>query len=215
MKKLPKKSGKSIGWAIAFLGVLCLFFLVSFVWKLVVFLQKSSFDGNHQFNLSIRGKTAGMISFNPDQQSVAIMSFAKKPQQPIDVLLEIPSDAVVAEEPTDDIKSMLLNTAFHHTGTLSPVDSIKLWWFVQMLPKDRITAARPVDAEHVTTPTILKLFQDKSLYMEGKSITVVNAAGVSGLGNRLARLLTNIGANVIMVSTADSDVEQSPEDANR
>lgn len=41
------------------------------------------------------------------------------------------------------------------------------------------------------------------------SIAIVNGTGVAGLGNRIARLITNIGGNVVSVSTSDNLISDS------
>ncbi|MDE2026040.1 MAG: LytR C-terminal domain-containing protein [Patescibacteria group bacterium] len=208
MKKQSPKSGKSIAWAIAFLALLATIIIASFFWKLVLFLEKSSFDGSHQFILAKEGEKNELISFNPDQQSVEIVDYSAKLGVPPGQRFALPLDGTIHEN-GQGLRDMLFGALFHHNGTVSPVDIVKLLWFSATLPKNGVsTETLPVDDQQAAL-RIPRLFQDKSLYAEGKSITIVNATDVSGLGTRLAKLLTDIGANVIMVSTADSPASHS------
>jgi hypothetical protein len=50
---------------------------------------------------------------------------------------------------------------------------------------------------------------DASVYQENQTIQVINAADVYGLGSRLATLITNIGGNVVLVSTSDETIQNS------
>ena len=58
--------------------------------------------------------------------------------------------------------------------------------------------------------TVLSLtFTDPTIYQENKSIQIVNASNAYGLGTRLATFISNIGGNVILVSTANDVSEHS------
>ena len=48
------------------------------------------------------------------------------------------------------------------------------------------------------------MFADGVISSENVSIQVVNASGSVGLGNRLTRVLTNLGCNVVSVTSARS-----------
>ncbi len=65
----------------------------------------------------------------------------------------------------------------------------------------------PLDAS--SQKVVTQLLTDQTLYREGYSISVVNAAGVSGLGTQVANLLSHMGGNVVSVTTADKEQETS------
>jgi hypothetical protein len=203
-----KNSETKIVWALGFLGLLLLVILSSFIWKFISFLQQSTFDGAHQFTIVAAGEQTHIISFNPDQEAITVVDVLDNSQKNIGQSLEIPIDALVQTDETD-INSLLFSSLLHHVGNLSPIDIMKLLWFTTTRSHDEISnQTLPKDLQQAQF-RVSKLFQDKSLYTEGKSITIINATTTSGLGTRLAKLLTNIGANVIMVSTADKQQQKS------
>lgn len=208
MKKQSPKSGESIAWAIAFLGLLAAIIIASFIWKLVLFLEKSSFDGSHQFILAAIGQKGQLIAFNPDEQSIQVVDFVPTSSENPQKRFALPVDGVIKEN-NDGVRQLLFAALMHHDTTLSPVDVIKLLLFTSTLPKDSVSTEMLPGDDQQAVLRIPRLFQDKSLYAEGRSITIVNATDVSGLGTRLAKLLTDIGANVIMVTTADSPQDHS------
>ncbi len=209
MGKKSARSGKYIAWGIGFLSILVLIILCSFVWKFVVFLGQSAFDSAHQFTIGITGKNPEIITFNPDESSVTVVSISQKNVTDEAKTLSIPLDGTIVGDSSQSVKSLLLNALIHHSASFSPIDICKLWLFVNGLPSDALIQTSLPSDTTAAAAIVPKIFQDKSLYSEGKSITIVNATGVSGLGSQLAKLLTNIGANVIMVSTADTQVQKS------
>lgn len=203
-----QESSTKIVWALTFLGLLVVVIICSFLWKFAMFLQTSRFDGAHQFTIIATGKSGEVISFNPDQQNITDVKIGNDTTKLLGQQLEVPVDGEIPQG-ISGISGMLFASLIHHSATISPVDIIKLLWFITTVPKDSINTVNLSSDSQQLSFLIPKLFQDKTLYMEGKSITIVNATGISGFGSRLAKLLTNIGANVIMVSTADIDSPHS------
>lgn len=53
--------------------------------------------------------------------------------------------------------------------------------------------------------TIISLtFTDPAIYGENQTIQIINASNISGVGGGLASLITNLGGNPILVTTAGS-----------
>ena len=50
---------------------------------------------------------------------------------------------------------------------------------------------------------------DSFIENERQTIKIINGTGVSGLGSRLARFITNMGGNVIMVATENGKEKKS------
>ena len=64
----------------------------------------------------------------------------------------------------------------------------------------RDTVSLPQDDRQINQ-AIAALFTDQTVSSENISIQVINATDTPGMGKRLERVLTNIGGNVIAVST--------------
>ncbi|KKQ29054.1 MAG: hypothetical protein US43_C0009G0001, partial [Candidatus Levybacteria bacterium GW2011_GWA1_37_16] len=54
-----------------------------------------------------------------------------------------------------------------------------------------------------------RLASDTSIEKDHQTIRIINGTEVIGLGNRLARLITNMGGDVIIVATSDSLIKKS------
>src|SRR5258708_40377226 len=51
---------------------------------------------------------------------------------------------------------------------------------------------------------VSQMFIDQTFYQENVSMSVVNATDSSGVGSRLAKFLTNMGGNVVSVTSGDT-----------
>ena len=94
---------------------------------------------------------------------------------------------------------------------LTIVDLIKLFVFTKSL-NDREIEERFVseDMSEIEIDNLVgRFFRDDLIEKEGKKIQIINSTDVSGLGNRLARLVTNMGGDVILVATGDSPQKSS------
>lgn len=65
------------------------------------------------------------------------------------------------------------------------------------------------DEDAMVDKTATALLSDYTITNEKLSIHIINKTGVSGLGNRLARYITNSGGNVISVSSSDDLTDSS------
>lgn len=94
---------------------------------------------------------------------------------------------------------------------LTEIDIFRLFLFAKSVPDHAITqkALKPDTKGHLPDyltidRLIAPLFIDAALADEKMSIQIINGADTAGLANRLGRVLLNMGANVVSVSTSDS-----------
>lgn len=208
MRKHQSDSGQSIAWAIAFVCLLGLIFLGSCIWKAVMFVKNSTFDGKHQFNVQVDGKQGEILSFNPDTQTLIELDITNVSDTQLGKALAVPIDGHIRTSESD-IQQLLFQTLVHGKSSLTPLDNLRLWWFGRFLSSDAISDTSISFSDASLAKKIPKLFLDKTLYAEEKTIAIVNATGMSGYGNRLAKLFTNIGGNVVMVNTAGTLLDHS------
>ncbi|MDE2591119.1 MAG: LytR C-terminal domain-containing protein, partial [Patescibacteria group bacterium] len=179
----------------------------------IVLLQKSEFDGQHQYVLLVKeGSSAKTIVFDPDTQNInQILLTGKYYIGNIEKDLEIPIDATINANLTKKpFSSFMFGLIFSKNSMLPIADRIKLWLFAKDLKEADISNSQlqlPVTADE--NKTIEKLFTDRTLYQEAKTITIVNSTDLNGLASRFAKLLTNIGANVIMVTSGNTQQKSS------
>jgi len=208
MSKKSISTGENVPLALFFAVFVVGVIIASFIWKSIGLLRQSKFDGKHQYVLLLEdADKSEIVSFNPDTQNI-IQVFLTGNYNINDLAktLEIPIDGKISvNDPKKPIPSILAKTLFSkNKKSLTVADIIRLWLFSKSIKTEdyqNITFQMPIDDNSVKE--IAKIFTDRTLYQEAKTITVVNATGENGIGGRFAKLLTNIGGNVIVISTGD------------
>lgn len=223
----------------AFIFCLLVFFLVviSIISKLILFIADSSFDGKHNFtvmlyesdikNQNAQSKTM-IVSFAPDIQSISVLEVrGDTKQSDLGKTLEIPIDGTMIfshgdnffNGQRDKIESMLQKAIFKRQDVntkLTIIDLARLWFFTRSIPEQSIVSKELVLSPEGASPSeelidkiSSQFFVDYTLSTEKVSIQIINGTDVLGLGNRLARLVSNMGGNVVSVSTADKGLDTS------
>lgn len=190
---------------------------VSVLFKLALVVKDSNFDGKSDFNVVFsKEKTQTIIaSFSPSSGSVAVLDIKteinpfdieKKFEIPIDGIIKIPNNQNLEDIEFD---ALFKSAIFGRFDTkLTCVDLLRLWFFSKTVSKSSTTIKNFSNASGVSDEEIDKLssalFNDEEINQEKISVAIVNGTNVLGLGNRLARLINNIGGNVVSVSSSDS-----------
>jgi hypothetical protein len=201
----------------------CFVFLaivVSVIVKIIILARESTFDNHHQFIVEIKEdkQQEKIIAFNPNTNTMAVLDVSgvknssdiRALQIPIDAQLTLPEKAHFS-----NITSLLFSMQFHcqNQGCVhsNSVDLFKLYLFAKSLHGNAIKTDKiSLPASQATLSTrIPALFTDTTIYKEAISIAIVNASGQPGLGTLFSDVLTNIGCNVIAVSTGDVQDDSS------
>src|SRR5581483_7842937 len=228
-RKRVKKD--SLLLASLFVSFLFVLFVVSILLKVGTLVKDSRFDSIHRFNLVLsskdkqvtKDKQAVVISFSPATVSMSELKIAQGiPYTYVGRFLEIPIDGFVLENSTEDFRSENIAdltksfvTRYRNLSTnLTFVDMVRLWWFSKFISFHDITTATFVADPQVSLDLAAdnissQLFGDDAIIKDKESISIRNASDLVGFGNRLARLISNIGGNVVSVETADSEAEKT------
>lgn len=205
--------------AITFFVLVGLLLLGSVLVKLATVIEKSHFDGVHRFTVEFTTKDksfAKVVSFAPDTRSISIITISNAQAVPYTgKFLGVPIDAKVKNSRQEkdvalELQSLLFTYGSFET-TLTPIDILRLWLFAKEVPNSSV-ATREISSflDGASIDKISSnLFVDYTLSQENISIQIINATQVSGLGNRLARLITNMGGNVVSVVSKDESIKQS------
>lgn len=220
MKRKKKKAeGNTLRLAITFFVLVGLLLLGSALVKLATLIEKSHFDGAHRFTVEFIPSDksfARVISFAPDTRSIAIVTVSNVQAVPhIGKFLGVPIDAEVKNIRQEknvvlQLQSLLFSYGSVET-TLTPIDILRLFLFAKEVPSSSV-ATREISSSldgALIDKISSSLFIDYTLSQENISIQIINATQVSGLGNRLARLITSMGGNVVSVVSKDSSIKQS------
>lgn len=216
-KKRNLNKGSNTKVALIFVGFVVSIILISLVFKFAIVLSQSKFNNSKRFTITVsNNKNVQAISFSPRLRSISVVKLGKI-DAPVTQFLAIPIDGFVNEESLDmsqKLDSILPKAIFNYgklNTNLTIVDLIKLFIFTKSL-KDREIEEKFIsgdlsvrDIDNVAG----RLFIDDLIEKEGKKIQIVNSTDVSGLGNRLARLITNMGGDVILVATGNSPEKSS------
>lgn len=183
------------------------------------------------------GKSLTIYSYAPDTKDISVLHLIGKASiagTTVGKYLGIPVDAqIVFNRPVGDGQAIenifsdsqnspdgVISRAFFHyydlKTSLTEIDLFRLFLFAKSIPSHAITEKDiPIDSkgrlpDGLTVDKIIApLFIDAALAEEKMSIQIINGADAVGLANRLGRVLINMGANVVAVSTSDSIVPKS------
>jgi hypothetical protein len=208
------KNETNLGLAGLFVLLVLGLIVLSLLLKVFFVFKDSRFDGSHNFIISFVGPTqTKLVSFNPQSKTMTVVSISKSlGKNALSKALELPIDGAlkVNENIKDkDIPSLLLKSATPFSASLEGltfIDAFRLSVFAKTIQSgsvyDRNLGNDLNDAQKSTILTLS--FTDPTIYRENLGIQIINASDASGVGSRLASLVTNIGGNPILVTTADN-----------
>jgi hypothetical protein len=217
-----QNESKSLKTFFVYTAIVFFFILLSLSIRGFYLLQQSRFDGNHQILIAFgKDETVSEIAaFRPSERAVTVVTLKGK-KVSFSALGEklgvIPTAVVRTKEsvPLDtDISDTMRGLLFHYytvKTNLTILDAIQLF-FVSRKPalSDRELMEMTVSTDNEkNNKFIAHLFTDETIFSENVSIQVVNASGESGMGKRLERVITNLGGNVVSISTSRSPDKSS------
>ena len=216
-KKSPKSSSNLNLAAFFIVSIFLLIFLSSFI-KVFLLYNQSKFDGNTPLNILVYGKEASVLAISPsDKKLSAFLLKEKTSKENISALLGLPFDAEIKSDSFEysgnvkgRVSALLLNYKDANTD-LNLFDRVRLFLFVQGLSKENLSAQAISKNQPISEidRIITSGASDRKIIDEGLSIEIINASGVDGEGADIARLVTNIGGNVILVSTSQNTLDKS------
>jgi hypothetical protein len=216
------KNNKSSNLKLAALFILLVFGLIilSLFIKVIFVFRDSKFDGSHNFIIEFQNqKQTKLVSFSPQGKTISIVDvhltldkrrLSKTLDVPIDAVIKLNNDMLQS----GNISTILLKSLSlfsKNTEGLTTLDVLRLSLFAKSVSSNSIyekdLSANLTDAQK---STVLSLsFSDPAIFSEGQSIQIINASESYGLGARLANLITNIGGNPVLVTTADKPSKES------
>lgn len=216
----------TLALAFVFVGFVLALVVVSVFLKGAILLKTSLFDGQHRFTIAIplgkENKTAEIISISPADQSVSRLTIsAGIGPLGMERFLEIPIDGTIVQsshffekgELDDTFKQLVIDFGGLRTN-LTILDVIRIWWANHSISHHSVEdidfhSASDISMSAQMDTLVQKLFSDSAISSEKQSISIINGTDISGFGNRLARLITNMGGNVVSVATSDQQIEST------
>lgn len=158
------------------------------------------------------------MSFSSISKSLSVLSLEEK-IDPKDAqrFFEIPIDGFINSnflEEDERADSFFLKSILNYgklKTNLTILDMVKLFVFTKTIPSSNINI-KNIEKNLGTEDTdiiVSKLFRDELIEKDNKTIQIINGTEITGLGNRLARLITNMSGKVIIVTTSDTPNKRS------
>lgn len=216
MKKAKKENIKSINLALYFGLLVLLIIIISITFKTIDIIRKSEFDSKNRFTVAVlNDKNVDIISVNPssgEQDGIRVVNAGS-----LDSLDEfsIPIDVFVKSEFdfSSDSKSVFLKMLLHKReleSTLNVLDLLKLSIYSFGVNGENFSYQ---NIEPDSTSELNNLssseFIDETISRDKVNIQVTNSTETSGLGNKIAKTITNLGGNVVLVNSHKEEIGES------
>ncbi len=214
-KTVQKETSKSLKTFYLYAVLVFLAIGISLFIKLIFVIQSSKYDGHHHFTIAFTKdqKVKEVISFSPQVPSLAVLkikdnnisinSLTKDHGIAADAQVEVNGTVTLGQDTTATLwESTRSYTSIKTDATL--IDLMRL----TLLSRDIISNNKVVrdinlnENKPENNTLIARALNDPTISSENVSIQIINASNVSGLGQRLGKVFTNMGANVVEVSTS-------------
>lgn len=207
-----KKSDGNLKFAAVFFVFIGALIVLSLFFRGIFFLKESKFDGSSHFTLEVqnepRTNEVQIISFSPKSSTIRILSLENLDPKSLEIPIDAKIDSTFSFSP-QNIRSSLFKMVldFKDQKEVNVVDIMRLFLFSQTI-KDSAISGKNIDdhTDKVNIDSITStFFIDPAIIEEKLNIEIINSTNVFGLGNRLANYVSNMGGNVILVSTGDDN----------
>lgn len=215
-QKEPKFSNARI--AVVFFVFLAFVIGISIVLKVVSVVRAGQFDASKRFTIAIsNGHNVEVMSLSSGLKDIVIFKLndSVKPAE-AGRLLEIPVDGFIALNSLDlnqKVSSLFVKTIFSFSNlktNLTIIDLAKLAMLARTIPENSVTVKTVRETSAFDSDKIVgRLVVDTLVEKDRQTIQIINRTDVGGLGNRLAKFVTNMGGNVIIVATGNSPAKKS------
>lgn len=190
--------------------------IVSFTFKVFDTFKKSKFDGSNFFTVAvISDKNAQLISVSPKDDKLKKLTITDTKTEDGLKDLGIPFDNVATskENYTGSPKSYFTKILFHKDGfksNLTIFDLIRLSLYTQKIGGDKVDEQSVSSSDGALLSQITsEWFNDPEIIKEEVEIEITNTTETSGLGSKLAKVITNLGGNVVLVNNSQDEEKKS------
>ena len=216
--KQKKSAQSNTKIAIVFFAFLAFIVGISIIFKLITVVRAGQFDSSKRFTLTItNGKNIEVISLSPDSKEISVFKLNDSVKfAEVGRFLEIPIDGFIVQNSLDlnqKVDSLFVKTILNYNKlktNLTIIDLLKLTMLARTIPESSVNVKMVGDVNGLELDKVVgRLASDTSIEKDHQTIRIINGTEVIGLGNRLARLITNMGGDVIIVATSDSLIKKS------
>lgn len=215
MRKSKKdtKNKSNIRLGVYFLAAVVFIIIVSFSIKVFDSIKSSKFDSGNHFTVAIlNNESTEFITVSPQEGEVKKLTVDGINTEKKLNNLGVPYDSLARSK--NEISGDARNYFSKFIGRgiendLSIIDIIKLNLATRTISGDKVEEAS-VSVNDDELENIKPVwFVDPEIEKEGLKIEITNSTEVSGLGRAYADLVTNMGGNVVLVNSAQEEIEKS------
>ncbi|HSW97537.1 MAG TPA: LytR C-terminal domain-containing protein [Candidatus Saccharimonadales bacterium] len=222
MKKNVHKETNSLKTVLLYFIVVTILICISLVIKAFYIYQQSKFDPAHEFVLAVvqQNKVKDIISFHPETQSISLLQLQDQnlPYARLAKDFGITTNGYIetqdGQNSYDDISSLMWTSIMHSAdwhSDLTILDKLRLLFFAKNVSINN-KSIQQISLTHQNpdlNTIIATALNDQDISSENVTIQIINTTTVSGLGQRLGKVLTNMGANVVDVTSSEKTQQQS------
>lgn len=214
--KRNSKTAQSKNLHLAFYFGFIVFFiiLISLSLKSIEVLRKSRFNDDNKFTVAVISKNHTDFISVSSEGIVSKLEVKDVGGYTLDNL-EIPHDSYILLRNNLDLKpevyfSNLIFSRDKDKTNLTVVDFFRLTLMTRGAKSENISE-ESVSFKDTSNyqRKISKKFVDSKIADENVSIEIVNSSGISGLGNSVAKTISNLGGNVVLVTTSKKMEKES------
>lgn len=219
MSKHSTDDNRSIKTFFIFTSFVFLLIVISLAIKAFLIIQQSRFDGGHQFVVAIArdNQIKELIVFHPQEHTltqVIVKSDIKLDS--VGQSMGLIPDAFVntsinlaAKNINSQLRTIIGNYYTIKTN-LTIFDALRLFLESQKTANNQTVKEFKLASDTRRNDKIVSdIFTDDKLFADNVSIQIINASNIPGVANRLERELSNLGFNVISVTTARETASSS------
>lgn len=196
--------------AVVFFVFLAFIIGISLLYKFTILLKSGQFTDSRSFTLSVaNGKATSILSLSPGLGNIAVFEFPENVgKKEAGRFLGIPIDGYILSDSLDlnqKPKSLFFKAIINYDNlktNFTIIDLLRIAMFTRAVPERSVNVVEIKNTDKPISDSIVSRFaSDNFIEKDNKTVKIINATGISGLGNRLARLLANVGADVLLVAT--------------
>jgi hypothetical protein len=221
-KPASRYEGKSLKTFFLYAIAVILVIVIALAIKLFLVIRVSKFDSQHQFIIAVavQGNVREILSYDPSSETTSALQM-QGAHVTLDALgktvaiiphatVNFSQDVSLENDATQPLWQMITHYNLAKKD-FTFYDLGRLYLFSKSVPqvnRQERTLALPTDTIAIDKQ-ITTLFSDPTITQENVTVQVINATNVSGLGQRLERVLANQGANVVAITTAQATTAHS------
>lgn len=210
----PSPARNNMRLIVIFCAVVLSVITFSLLFRLFVLIRESKVDRAKTFVVSFIYKNdLDIVTLSSSEKKISHLTI--RGQGSIDDKKRasglLPDVAFTLSEPfsgANKLSSFFYTSIFKRTQskpTLSSYDFFKLSLLAQSISGSDVaeeSLSLPMEENKIDT-IVTRMLIDQSIVQDNRTISIVNATGVVGLGTKLGRVFSNMGLNVVSVVNGD------------